>query len=181
MAKRIIWSLGIDPSLTGTGIVQIRGDDPRAMWVDGAYDVVLSECISTPAKTPLLSRCETIVSVIEGILAAAPSSMHITIEDWTTSRFSVLQLVPLQTLVRHAIWKQGREFKLLTPTALKNVATGDGGAKKKAMKLAAAQRFGFETKNDNLADAFLLSMLGATTGHDIVPSQKHAVSLLRSW
>ena len=50
-------------------------------------------------------------------------------------------------------------FSVAAPTVLKKVATGKGQASKIAVCMGVMKRWGFETDNDNLADAFTLAKI----------------------
>lgn len=67
------------------------------------------------------------------------------------------------------------------PTSLKKFATGNGSASKDRMIKAVAEKYGFETKNDNIADAVALAKLGEVylTEESTYRSELEVVKMLK--
>jgi len=72
---------------------------------------------------------------------------------------------------------------LVASTTLKKFATGKGNSPKQAMLLGVYKKWGFETDDDNLADAFALSRLAATlrSGSDTKYEDECVKVVLDKW
>jgi crossover junction endodeoxyribonuclease RuvC len=142
--------VGIDLSLTSTGLVRLERD--------GTVDH--QSTVPTSPKSPLQNRQATIVSAIDEVfwsgdlvLIEGPSLGKFTGKAWDRAE--------LAGIVKFRIWSvQGRYPLIIPPTMLKKFATGVGVGEKPAMAVAAFKRFGWEHKSNDVTDAFLLAQLG---------------------
>lgn len=77
------------------------------------------------------------------------------------SPHTLVTLVEIGTAIRMVL-DQTTDLKVVevAPTALKKFVTGSGQAKKDSMMLEIYKRWGFETKNNNVADAYGLARVG---------------------
>jgi len=159
--------LGIDGSLTGTGLCQI--DIPYG----GALPVILTATVRAPKPKPgdksVLSRSRRIASVIAGIEGAIvgdePRPDLIVLEelaygaqgaakstlDWLFGR--IVDLVRAYDI----------PLLLVNVAAVKQFATGKGNADKDTVMLSMAHRYGDRVtlNNNNEADALALAFIGA--------------------
>lgn len=69
-------------------------------------------------------------------------------------------LVELGAVVRHRLYCNGIPFIEVAPASLKKFVTGKGNAAKQVMLLEVFKRFGFETSDDDIADAVALAHFG---------------------
>lgn len=77
-------------------------------------------------------------------------------------------LVELGTVLRMCAVEMGVSYIEVAPTSLKKFSTGKGNARKNQMMLAVYKRWGFETVDDNIADAYALARMGqAQLGVDL--------------
>lgn len=130
--------VGIDPSLTGTGIatpdaswtVRSEGDDRLA----AIYDAVRSAC-------------------------DGPADLAV-VEDLPTHAQGAGKTGMAQGVARLALIHTGVPYALVTPATVKKYATGKGNATKPDMRMALYQRAGIDQRDDNQVDAWWLRALG---------------------
>lgn len=89
------------------------------------------------------------MAVLEGYGYAGPSP------------HTLVTLVEIGTAIRMVL-DQTTDCKVVevAPTALKKFVTGSGQAKKDGMMLEIYKRWGFDTQNNNIADAYALARVG---------------------
>ena len=113
---------------------------------------------------------------------------HICMEGYSNaSKFGREQAGELGAIVKLAIYDYFdrsadaygdlRYPTIVQPSTLKKFVTGNGAAKKNNMLLAVFKKWGFETSDDNLADAFALAQLARTlhTGSAELAYEKEAL------
>lgn len=134
------WIIGVDPSLTATGIAYRSGDlatipDSRAKADD--------------------RRLESIFTALRDIEAD-----FAVIEDLPTHAQGAGKTGMAQGAVRIALLLAGVPYVTVTPAGLKTYATGKGNATKADMRMAWYQRTGQDIRDDNQVDAAWLRALG---------------------
>jgi Holliday junction resolvasome RuvABC endonuclease subunit len=129
--------VGIDPSLTGTGIAHstatltIRGEgDDRLRLIHAAVSEWAAGCV---------------IAVIE---------------DLPTHGMGAGKTGMAQGVVRLACLEVGTPYALVTPSTLKKFATGKGNATKPDMRMALYRRAGVDLRDDNQVDAWWLHQIG---------------------
>jgi len=141
--------IGIDASLTNTGIVVI----------DDYYDIISKYELSTPAMgverlyllelqlKEVLSKCQNIDLVcIEGP-AYRESGKLFDIGGWAY-------------LIYLTLYKQGIPYMLVVPLQLKKYVSGAGiNLGKAVVMLDVFKNFGEEIRSDDVADAYVLSRI----------------------
>jgi len=164
--------IGIDPSLTGTGIATYSG----TATIHGEGDQRLKaiyKAIHT-AATPFLRR--------PGL---DPLRTLAVIEDLPTHGQGAGKTGMAQGVVRLALIDAGADYVLLTPATLKKFATGKGNATKPDMRMALYKRAGLDLRDDNQVDAWWLRQAGLyATGHDAaltLPRAQREVLLKVAW
>lgn len=153
--SKSITSLGLDLSLTGTGVV---------ILTDGKLvkQVLIKSKPVGDKPVDELKRIEKIVDEIH----KATCSLTIDIAVIENLAFgvrnatSLTQLAGLNYFVRSMCLVTGIPFVLVAPTSLKKYVTGNGAAKKDAMLMETFKRWGVTMLNDNECDAYGLSQLG---------------------
>lgn len=161
--------VGIDPSLTGTGIAWYAG-------VDGAGCCSLGERGIT--TLPLPARVAAIDGLISRILGTVGHADLYLIEAQIT--FATVRGASGAQLERSALWwllyrrliRAGCGVAVVAPSQLQKYATGKGGGSKTAVVDAVARRLPvFPTGGDNnMADAAVLCAMGADwLGQPIAP------------
>lgn len=74
---------------------------------------------------------------------------------------TLVPLVEIGTAVRYFLYQEGFPYVTVPPTSLKKFITGVGNCSKDKIMLRVFQRWAFEAKTNNIADAFGLAMFGA--------------------
>ena len=146
--------IGIDPSLTGTGIVVL----------DESGNVLGKDLISTKASHKIEDRLKTIWSRLKYIIwdfADKPvPGCTIAVEglSFGSKGASMLELAGLHYLIRYMI---DREFcgvrHVVPPQTLKKFVCGKGNVKKEQMLLQTYKRWGMEFQDNNICDAYCLA------------------------
>lgn len=145
--------IGLDPSLTGTGLIVLRADG----------ELAAQALISTPAQDGNLNRYYRIVTqVMDQIAEHHPAKLCIEGLAMGAKGAAVLDLAGLHWVLRWELATQHPRLKVITvpPSSLKKWTTGKGTANKVAMALAVFKRWGLELGNDNLVDAYALAQYG---------------------
>lgn len=160
--------IGIDQSLTSTGIAVLRDDG----------SISLSTVPSSPGQIePRLLGIMKQINQKVGVAVGAPTFKPdlVVLEGLSAGSFgatnSVLELAALHYLIRMQLHSQGIPFKVCAPVALKkfvlgstHVAGPDGKkipAKKEHMLKGVLQRWGVDTSSNDEADAAGLAYVAA--------------------
>lgn len=131
--------IGIDPSLTATGLCS---DDHYAYTVTGTQgDARLN-------------------NIYQHVLAATNDAELAIIEDLPTHGLGAGKTGMAQGVTRLACLHTLTTYRLITPATLKKFATGRGNATKPDMRMACYQRAGLDLRDDNQTDAWWLRQLG---------------------
>lgn len=165
--------LGIDPSLTGTGMVYLENGR-----------MVKKELIKTKPtgdnKVAELNRLMFIarsfdpvgvdIAVMEGVAYMARNTT------------ALVQLSALNYLIREGLYICHIPFVIVAPTTLKKFITGKGNAAKDEIMMDVYKKYHVTLTNDNEADAYCLARIGeALLNKKIKLSkpQKEVIKLLR--
>lgn len=137
--------VGLDLSLTGTGIA----------YVDGTIATL---------KTALrgLERLAWIVATVTDTVEPGAADVDlVVIEDVAPVRANAIaQLAMLHGAVRLTLHKRGVPMAFVPPATLKKYATGRGVATKPDMRMALYKRVGIDLADDNQVDAWWLRAAG---------------------
>jgi len=76
------------------------------------------------------------------------------------SKFNHEIMYSIGTVIRYFLWQSGYEWNILPPPRLKKFATGKGTGKKDLVMKQIYKYWGFDTDNDNIADAYALALYG---------------------
>ena len=138
--------IGIDPSLTGTGMV--------AILPSGTIDQVVF-------KTSLrgVARMSAITQAVENFTFRSPSVICIEGFSYGSKGKAVFEMGGLGWILRLRMFLQGLHYFEVAPSQLKKYATGRGNAKKHEVAVAVAKRWGFEAKTEDEIDAFVLAKI----------------------
>jgi Holliday junction resolvasome RuvABC endonuclease subunit len=160
--------LGVDPSITATGVAWPSGDvatiTPRPADGDGrllAIEAALTDGFARYGVPDL--------AVIEDL----PKHAHGA--GITGMAQGVVRLV----LRRHAI-----PYAVVIPSTLKKYATGKGTATKSDMRMALFKRLGIDLRDDNQVDAWWLRAMGLDALHDAptaLPKLQRDALLVVAW
>lgn len=155
MNKKDITSVGLDLSLTGTGLVILtngiitkkvlikskkNGDLPinELKRIKQIIDEIVDETIDYDID----------IAVIEGLAFMARNST------------ALVQLSALNYMVRDMLTQMGIPFVIVAPTSLKKFITGKGNVKKDIILMEIHKRYGITIFDDNEADAYGLAQIG---------------------
>jgi crossover junction endodeoxyribonuclease RuvC len=140
--------IGIDLSLTGTGIVLI----------DSEGKITKQNLIETSPKTKIELRIAEIASAIHDVIHPGDALCMEGLAFGARGQ-SMLELAGLHYHIRITLTERELPFRVIPPTTLKKFITGKGNAKKEQMLLQVYKRFGIEFDNNNLADAYGLARM----------------------
>lgn len=151
-------SIGIDQSFTGTGLVVIAaglvGDSHR-------HHLVTASDGQTPTeKAEQIGR--EVGEFIGRVVAEYGRIDVVVMEGYAfDARHQAQNLGELGYCVKRAVKTQTGEWPtILAPSALKKFVTGKGVGKKELLLLNVFKRWGFDTDNNNIADAYGLAQFG---------------------
>lgn len=132
--------IGIDPSMTATGLVTADGE---ARTVRGR------DCTDRRLR-----------DIYAAVYEAATGCSLAVIEDLPTHAHGAGITGMVQGVVRLALMRADCQYAVVPPATLKRYATGKGNATKPDMRMALFQRMGLDLRDDNQVDAIWLRMLG---------------------
>ena len=146
--------VGIDPSLTGTGIVALRRDT-----------VELVKTVKTRPDLSLIYRVSAIYRTIASIVEKlAPDLIVIEGFSYGSKGRAVFEIAYLGWRIREELERfkerDGIPWIEVPPAQLKKFATGKGTANKGVIMQQVYKRWGFEASDNNIADAFVLAKIG---------------------
>lgn len=190
-------AIGIDPSLTGTGVAMFHNGLIRwfQCWTEikslarGHKDTL--KWYKPQGKTigDQIARIHAIVTWIMDRIDSETcigGNVYVALEGYAFVRHSraLSDLHELSGYIKQLLFERSIPFRVYDPMSVKMAATGNGHADKGAMMLACFKRFGLDVSQygsagENIADACLIawlldSELQAKTGHisidDMQPS-----------
>lgn len=153
--KRMITSLGIDPSPTATGLVMLRENGtphPETLW---------EHEIGTKGLDGMNRTKFIVTEIMTAIHDRKPDK--IVVEGYSLNAKNVSSLVPLIELgglLRFMLQLDG--FKWYDPRAseVKKFATGKGNTPKDKVMMFVLKRWAFEAATNNTADAYVMAAMG---------------------
>jgi Holliday junction resolvasome RuvABC endonuclease subunit len=155
--------LGLDLSLTGTGIARIGGDGVELLTT------------VRPGKRTGHERLQYILDAI-GQGSTYQQLDLVVIEGPSYGSQGGQQghheRAGLWWLVTHGLYAVGRSYAVVAPKARAKYATGNGNDGKPAVLAAVRERYGHlaEVHNDNEADALALAAMGVDYLHGDIPA-----------
>lgn len=135
--------IGVDLSLTGTGIATLAGH--RTVHTNAA------DPVETRLATIRNAVLEHVYQDIGGRYAGADLFI---LEDFVTRSPAASTLGMVHGVVRLALAETGAPFVLVPPATLKKYVTGKGNAKKPDMRMETFKRFHVDLDDDNQCDAY---------------------------
>jgi len=180
MIKTEIISVGIDLSLTGTGVVVLKNGK--------MIKKRLIKTKPTPNGKPIdeVNRIRKIVEEIELIITEEDQPGIAVIEGLAfgvRNATALVQLSALNYMTRALLVDYQIPFIIVAPTSLKKFVTGSGASKKDVMLIETFKRYGITILNDNENDAYGLAQIGlALKGGNskaIIQKQEEVLKLLK--
>lgn len=145
--------VGIDPSLTATGVADWRGKTSVHGGGAGLGDIrldTISRAVADAVRFPVLN--------LDGILAV--------LEDLPINAYGAGYTGMAQGVVRLGLIDMGVAYVVMPAATLKKYATGNGAASKSDMRMALYKRAGLDLRDDNQVDAWWLRQAGLdAVGH----------------
>lgn len=158
--------VGIDQSYTGFAFVSIDDEGNDVSGNLKSFD---------RNQVGGIERLLSIYQHLFNLFTETRDVAHICMEGYApSSKFGREQAGELGAIVKLAIYDFFDRFDddhgdlryptIVQTTGLKKFVTGNGGAKKSGMMLAVYKKWGFETSDDNLADAYGLAQVARAIG-----------------
>lgn len=143
--------VGLDLSLTSTGVVVLRGEK-----------IVLQEVVRSVPVGPLpIDEAKRLDGIANMVLALVPDDADLVaiegIAFMISKTTSLVQLAAINFIIRIGLWKRGIKFVIVSPPTLKKFVTGKGVAQKDEMILSIYKQYGHTILDNNKADAFSLA------------------------
>lgn len=156
MPKDNIISLGIDPSLVGTGVIILQNGK--------ILKQKLIKSKPNPSGKPKdeVLRIKKIVEELELIVGehtptiAVVEGMAFGVRNAT----ALVQLAALNYFIRSMLMDYHVPFIIIAPTSLKKFATGSGASKKDVMLMEVFKRWDVTILDDNENDAYCMARVG---------------------
>ena len=167
MEKNAPYYVGLDISITGTGVVVL----------DKQLKTVVAECIKSKPQEDWYGRVHTISARIFSFLPS-PTFSTVFVEDYAfAAKGQVFNIAELSGIIKYGLWCDAYNFLRIPPTSLKKFTTATGTAPKELMMKEVYKRYGVDFNDNNVADAYALARMGyAITQQANVPAyQKDAI------
>ncbi len=149
--------LGIDPSLTNTGLVWGTGPDAHEKQCVG-YKPKRGEQFKTVPDR--IRRLNILIHELENLLEESISPGYVMIEGYAYSRQRVITQAEFGGMLRSKLLDQTENVIEVTANQLKKFATGKTTGDKNLILLQVYRRWGVECRNDDEADAYVLYRIG---------------------
>jgi crossover junction endodeoxyribonuclease RuvC len=152
--KYIELIIGIDPSLSETGVVGIRGNK-----IEFSHLIKTKKTGDTPLKE--LDRLRDIVLEVVYLLDKYKPKVVVmeSIAMMARNTTALAQLCGLNYMLRDVCYRNYTTY-MASPTGLKKFITGKGNSAKELMLLETYKRYKASFENNNLCDAFGLAKIG---------------------
>ena len=147
--------LGVDPSVTATGLVLISTDEA---WIS-------TKVLHSPELKGIV-RLQYLANSFDSFLEAHTPDMAV-IEGYVRGSFSVITNVEIGILLRMKLHERYIPWYVCPPTVLKKWVAGSGRAQKSDMAVAVKDRWQFVSPSDDVVDAYGLAKIAelvATSG-----------------
>ena len=144
--------VGLDLSLTSTGFCRKVGK---------SFTI---ETVKTEPKN-FKNDLDRLIHIRDTLLRKIPANVKmICIEDFfvPSNKLQIgsgIKLAMLGTTIRLALYERGLPFVIISPSQLKKFVTGKGSGEKSMILREVYKRWGIDAKDDNQADATVLSYI----------------------
>jgi crossover junction endodeoxyribonuclease RuvC len=154
--------LGLDLSLTGTGAIIIDEKEKISTEV-----LIKSKKISEKPVDELI-RLKNIVKEVEDTILNGEKIIKLAaiegIAFGVGKTTHLAQLSALNYMIRDLLYDMDIPFVIIAPKSLKKYITGSGNASKDDMMFETLNKYEKSFHNDNLCDAFALSLVARDIG-----------------
>jgi Holliday junction resolvasome RuvABC endonuclease subunit len=155
--------LGVDPSVTATGLVLISTDE--------GY---ISTKVLHSTEHRGIVRLQLLAESFDSFLETYTPDMAV-IEGYVRGSFSVITNVEIGILLRMKLHERNIPWYVCPPTVLKKFVAGTGRAKKPDMAIAVKDRWGFVSPSDDVVDAYGLAKIAELVAQSGVSALKGIV------
>lgn len=155
--------VGIDPSLTGTGIAILP-----------SHDIYTIKSKQRGAKR--------LIEIRDAIQKIITDASLVVIENYAYCRANQAhQIGELGGIIRVLLAESGVNWITVAPAQLKKFATGKGNAKKEHILQQVYKRWGVECRTSDEADAFTLAKIGQALvqGMELTKFQEEVIKKLK--
>ena len=166
--------IGIDPSLTGTGVITLNNgkiEDKQLIKTKPTGDDKVKELERLmKIRNDIYMRSDIRLAVMEGIAFSVRNTV------------ALVQLSALNYFIRERLLLRGTPFVICQATTLKKFACGHGNAPKDNMMMEVYKRWHVTLTDNNQNDAFLLAKIGEALLDDkikLTRPQAEVITLLR--
>lgn len=143
-------SLGVDLSLTATGIIRL--DNGK---------ITDRQLIKTKPSSTVTGELKRIMEIKHSIVIKDADLVVIEgLAFMARNTSALIQLSALNYMFRERLFLSGIPFVIVPPTQLKKFVSGKGNAPKELVMLDVYKRYGISFKDNNEADAYVLSRIG---------------------
>lgn len=176
MGNDQIITMGVDLSLTGTGVIVLRNGE-----------IIHEELIKSKSTKTYVDEVRRIQQIVQSIITIAGgySPQLVVIEGlafMARNTTALVQLAGLNYLLRAALVGQGIPFVIVAPSTLKKFVTGKGSGPKDVMMLETFKRWGVTLVDNNVCDAYGLAKTGEalirTDRKELTKPQQEVIKLL---
>ena len=179
MPKKNIIAIGLDLSLTGTGVVVLN--DGKII----EQKLIKSKPVPDGKPKDEVERIRGIVDGIEKIVIQHKPNIAVIegLAFMVRNATALVQLSALNYMIRYMLMQNNIPFIIVAPTSLKKFITGNGASKKDVILIELYKRWGVTILDDNEADAYGLSQIGLAllegNSKQIIKLQEEVLGLLR--
>ncbi len=165
--------IGIDLSLTGTGVVYLNKDKDERKLIKSSPPKI---------KTPT-TELERLM-VIRNKITITKEAKLVAIEGiafMSRNSTSTSQLSAINYMVREKLYNLGVPFVIVAPTSLKKFVTGKGNAGKDIVMLEAYKRWNVSITDNNICDAYGLAKIAEalTIKTKLIKPQEDVLKVLK--
>lgn len=155
--------VGIDPSLTSTGVVILNDD---------------AEIIDSMVIKPKKKDAARLIEIELALWELLPN--NVALEGYAMgSRYGREAAGELGGVIRRALYLQGSTYVVVPPASLKKFAA-KGNAKKDEVRLEVYKRWGVEFETNDEVDAYVLARIAYAKFHgdDLIKRQQEVIDKL---
>ena len=170
--------IGIDPSLTATGLAYVDGHTEVLDFSKGTLKLIKGD-------HRLLAIANNVAAMINPQMSKGLEGIHAVIEDLPTHAHGAGKTGMVQGVIRLTLLESEIPYIAVTAATLKTFATGKGNTPKNRLGIELYKRTGIDLTDDNECDAWWLRELGLhRLGHptvDLPKTHLRALDKLGDW